>query len=52
MRTPLLASAVRTLAVTGTALAAALAAQHAVAAGNQVTMGFITDMSGLYADIR
>ena len=51
MRTPLLANAARTLAVTATALAAALAAQHAAAAENQVTIGFITDMSGLYADI-
>ncbi len=51
MRTQLLAGAIRTLAVTATALAASLAAQHAAAAGNQVTIGFITDMSGLYADI-
>jgi branched-chain amino acid transport system substrate-binding protein len=32
-------------------LAAALAAQQAGAAENQVTIGFITDLSGLYADI-
>jgi branched-chain amino acid transport system substrate-binding protein len=51
MRTKLLASAVRTLAVSATAFGAALAAQHAAAAQNQVTIGFITDMSGLYADI-
>ena len=51
MRTPLLASAVRTFAVTATALAAALAAGHAAAAESQVTIGFITDLSGLYADI-
>ncbi len=51
MRTKLLASAVRTLAITATALAAAMAAQQAAAAENQVTIGFITDLSGLYADI-
>jgi branched-chain amino acid transport system substrate-binding protein len=51
MRTKLLASAVRTLAVSATALAAALAAQQAGAAESQVTIGFITDLSGLYADI-
>ena len=51
MRTNLFASAARTLAVTATALAAGLAAQQAAAAENQVTIGFITDMSGLYADI-
>jgi branched-chain amino acid transport system substrate-binding protein len=37
--------------VSATAFGAALAAQHAAAAQNQVTIGFITDMSGLYADI-
>ena len=51
MRTKLFASAARTLAITATALAAAMAAQHAAAAENQVTIGFITDLSGLYADI-
>jgi len=51
MRTKLLASAVRTLAISATALAAALAAQQASAAESQVTIGFITDLSGLYADI-
>src|SRR6185437_3725764 len=51
MRTSLFASAARTLALTSTALAAGLAAQQATAAENQVTIGFITDMSGLYADI-
>ncbi|MGN6316193.1 ABC transporter substrate-binding protein [Trinickia sp.] len=51
MRTKLLAGAVRTLAISATALAAALAAQQAAAAETQVTIGFITDLSGLYADI-
>ncbi len=51
MKTKLLAGAVRTLAVSATALAAAFAAQHAAAAESQVTIGFITDLSGLYADI-
>ena len=50
MRTRLFASTARTLALTAAALAAGLAMQ-AKAAESQVTIGFITDMSGLYADI-
>ncbi|MEJ8799358.1 ABC transporter substrate-binding protein [Trinickia caryophylli] len=41
----------RLAALAGAAFAAALPAQHAAADENAVTIGFITDMSGLYADI-
>ena len=51
MKKKLLARAVSTLATTGFAAAAALVAQSAFADANTVTIGFITDMSGLYADI-
>ncbi len=51
MKTKFLARVVRTLAMTGAACAVALPVQHAAADDNAVTIGFITDMSGLYADI-
>ncbi len=51
MKTKFLARVVRTLAMTSAACAAALPVQHAAADENAVTIGFITDMSGLYADI-
>jgi branched-chain amino acid transport system substrate-binding protein len=51
MKTKFLARAIRTLAMTGAALAVALPGHQAAADENTVTIGFITDMSGLYADI-
>jgi branched-chain amino acid transport system substrate-binding protein len=51
MKTKFLARVVRTLAITGAAFAAALPAHRAMADENAVTIGFITDLSGLYADI-
>ncbi|PMS37590.1 amino acid/amide ABC transporter substrate-binding protein (HAAT family) [Trinickia symbiotica] len=51
MKTKFLARVVRTLAMTSAACAVALPVQHAAADENAVTIGFITDMSGLYADI-
>ncbi|PTB21583.1 ABC transporter permease [Trinickia symbiotica] len=51
MKTKFLARVVRTLAMTSAACAVALPVQNATADENAVTIGFITDMSGLYADI-
>ncbi|WP_436022721.1 ABC transporter substrate-binding protein [Trinickia sp. LjRoot230] len=51
MRTKLLARVARTLAMTGAAFAAVLPAHQAMADESAVTIGFVTDMSGLYADI-
>ena len=51
MKTKFLARLGRTLAVASAAFAAVLPAQHAAADENAVTIGFVTDMSGLYADI-
>jgi branched-chain amino acid transport system substrate-binding protein len=51
MKTKFLAGVARTLAMTGAVLAMALPVHQAAADENTVTIGFITDMSGLYADI-
>ncbi|HEV3104387.1 MAG TPA: ABC transporter substrate-binding protein [Trinickia sp.] len=51
MKKKSLARVVSSLTFAGAALVAALPAQQAFADENQVTIGFITDMSGLYADI-
>lgn len=51
MKTRLLARVVRTLGMTVAAFAATVPTHQAMADENTVTIGFITDMSGLYADI-
>ncbi|RKP45523.1 ABC transporter substrate-binding protein [Trinickia fusca] len=51
MKMKVLARVVRSLAAGGVALAAVCGAQQAQADENTVTIGFITDLSGLYADI-
>lgn len=51
MKMKSLARVVRTLAMAGAAFAAAMPVHQAMADENTVTIGFITDMSGLYADI-
>jgi branched-chain amino acid transport system substrate-binding protein len=51
MKKKSLACVVGSLTLAGAALVTALPSQQALADENQVTIGFITDMSGLYADI-
>jgi branched-chain amino acid transport system substrate-binding protein len=51
MKTKFVARVARTLAMAGAVITAALPAQQTLADENTVTIGFITDMSGLYTDI-